>query len=52
MKRTVAIPDPWAGILALACAVAVFLGTMLEAEAKLGPAGTVATSPQGPAVTR
>jgi len=51
MNRTVAIHENLAGLLALACAVAVVLGTALEAEARLGPAGTAVTSPQGPAAT-
>ena len=36
------------GVLALACTAAVVLGTALDARARLGPAGPVATPPHAP----
>lgn len=37
--------DTVAGLLALACAAAVVLATALDAEARLGPAGTMPPAP-------
>ena len=41
--KTVPLAENLSGVLALACAVAVVLGTAFDAEARLGPAGPVAT---------
>ena len=39
--KTIAINETLAGVLALTCAVAVFLATAFDASAGLGPAGPV-----------
>ena len=36
------------GVLALACTAAVVLGTALDAQARLGPAGPAAATPHAP----
>ena len=40
--KTIAINETVAGVLALTCAVAVFLATAFDASAGLGPAAPVA----------
>jgi hypothetical protein len=50
--KAIRLSDSAAGLLALACAGVVVLGTALEAEARLGPAGSapVVAAPPAPAV--
>jgi len=46
--KTVPLAETLSGILALACATAVALATAFDAEARLGPAGPVATPQNAP----
>jgi len=46
--KTVPFAENLSGVLALACAAAVVLATAFEAEARLGPAGPVATPQHAP----
>jgi hypothetical protein len=49
--KAIRLSDGAAGLLALACAAVVVLGTALEAEARLGPAepAPVVAAPPAPA---
>ena len=42
--KAIAINETLAGVLALSCALAVFLGTASDASAGLGPAETIDSS--------
>ena len=53
--KAVRLSDTLAGLLALACAATVVLATALDAQARLGPAGSVPSTeavPPPPAAAR